>query len=77
MMRLRRLCEKKSGGKLNCDPDVHEQWLSGNRESLALALVHALKTYGFADNKKTRDAVRVPGFQKNVSNMFFFQNQKK
>lgn len=58
-MRLRRLCERKAGGKLNVAPEVHEAWVSGNREELALALTHALKLHGFADSKKIRNQVRV------------------
>ena len=58
-MRLRRLCEKKAGGKLNVSADVHQAWVSGNRDELALALTHALKLHGFADSKKVRDQVRV------------------
>ena len=58
-MRLKRLCEKKKGDKLQVDARIHEQWMSGDRDQLALALTTALKSNGFSIDKKTRDSVRV------------------
>ena len=58
-MRLRRLCEKKTSGRLQVTPEIHEQWARGCRDELCLAMVNALKMHGTEDNKKTRDAVRV------------------
>lgn len=39
--------------------EVHNQWVSGNRDELTLALVRALKQCGFETDHKTRCAVRV------------------
>lgn len=41
-------------------------WETGCRDTLTLALVRALKMHGTADDKKTRDAVRVEGFSKYI-----------
>lgn len=57
-MRLKRLCEMKVGG-LQVDEATHKEWMEGNRDTLALALTTALRKFGFQNNKKTRDAVRV------------------
>ena len=65
-MRLKRLCEMTATGKLNVSQEVHEQYTTGNREELALALVLALKTHGFGDGKKTRELVRAEFAQQMV-----------
>ena len=57
-MRLKRLCEPTKTGKLQVAPDVNQQWMTGCREELSLALVKALKQHGFSADKKTRDKVR-------------------
>ncbi|CAK9055487.1 Uncharacterized protein SCF082_LOCUS29987 [Durusdinium trenchii] len=57
-MRLKRLCERKPTGKLQVSEEVHNQWVSGNRDELTLALVRALKQCGFETDHKTRCAVR-------------------
>lgn len=58
-MRLKRLCQKTQKGKLNVDPEIHEMWLSGSRDTLLLALVRSLKELGFDASHRTRLAVRV------------------
>ena len=65
-MRLKRLCESTAKGKLNVSQDVHDQYVSGNREELALAMVLALKAHGFGDSKKTRELVRAEFAQQMV-----------
>lgn len=63
-MRLRRLCARTNAGKLQVSDEIHRQWEQGDRDQLTLALVRALKLHGTADNKSTREAVRVWWFQK-------------
>lgn len=58
-MRLKRLCERKAGGVLNVDEETHQQWVSGNRDQLSLALVNAVRNCGTDDSSQTRKAVRV------------------
>ena len=58
-MRLKRLCERKAGGVLNVDEETHQQWVSGNRDQLSLALVNAVRKCGRGDSTQTRKAVRV------------------
>lgn len=57
-MRLKRLCELKNSGKCSVPPEIREQFETGNREELSLALVQALKKFGFENTKKVRDSVR-------------------
>lgn len=57
-MRLKRLWSKTSAGKLNVPQDIADQWMSGNRDELSLALVRALKIHGFDNSHKTRKVVR-------------------
>ena len=57
-MRLKRLCETTKAGNLQVSEEVHQQWLTGNCDELGLALVLALKKFGYGDSKKVRDAVR-------------------
>lgn len=67
-MRLKRLCEPTGTGRVQCSADIAEQWKTGCRDTLTLALVRALKAHGTKDDKKTRDAVRVGCF-KSLYNM--------
>lgn len=57
-MRLKRLCQKTPAGKLNVDQTIHEQWTSGNRDELLLALVRSMKACGFDSSHRTRMNVR-------------------
>ena len=45
-------------GNLQVSEEVHQQWLTGNRDELGLALVLALKKFGYGESKKVRDQVR-------------------
>ena len=47
-MRVRRLCERKSGGKLNVPQEVHDDFVNGgaSREVLELALLQAIEKHG-------------------------------
>lgn len=51
-------------------------WTEGCRDTLTLALVRALKMNGTADDKKTRDAVRVEGFSKYIALIDLFCHVK-
>lgn len=58
-MRLKRMCEKTPGtGRLAVSEEVAQQWQSGDRTQLTLALCQALKVHGFENNNATRKAVR-------------------
>ena len=59
-MRVRRLCERKSGGKLNVPTEVHEDFVNGgsSREILEIALLEAIQKYGC--ERKQYKRVRVP-----------------
>ena len=57
-MRLKRLCQRSNTGKLKVDEAIHSEWLQGDRDTLSLALVKALKTCGFESNAKTRKSVQ-------------------
>ena len=57
-MRLKRICQKTAAGKLNVEPSIHEQWVSGNRDMLTLALVRSMKSCGCDSSHRTRTAVR-------------------
>ena len=57
-MRLKRICQKTPAGKLNVDATIHDQWTSGNREELLLALVRSMKQVGFDNSHRTRQQVR-------------------
>ena len=57
-MRLKRLCTPTGKGKLHVSQEVAEQWQEGNREELQLALVKAIKQYGYENNHATLTAVR-------------------
>ena len=64
-MRLRRLCTPTGTGRLQVSPEVADQWSSGNRDELQLALVMALKQHGYDDTAAVRKLVRVgQGFPK-------------
>ena len=63
-MRLKRLCQKTPAGKLNVDESIHEQWISGNRDTLLLALVRSMKSCGMDSSHRTRQAVRDRFFKK-------------
>ena len=58
-MRLRRLCTPTGTGKLQVSQEVADQWSSGNRDELQLALVMALKQHGYDDSAAVRKLVRV------------------
>lgn len=58
-MRLKRLCAKTNTGKLQVPENVHQQWLTGSRDELSLAMTRALKMHGFDSSHKTRQLVRV------------------
>lgn len=71
-MRLKRMCEAKSGGRLQVDQSVHQQWLEGNRDQLSLALVRALKENGLETTSKVRAKVKACEIQTgdfNISNI--------
>lgn len=57
-MRAKRLCGRTDAGRLQVPESVHEQWLSGDREELLLALVRSLKVHGLDSDAKTRKLVR-------------------
>ena len=46
-MRLKRLCGRTAAGKLQVPESIHNQWLTGSRDELLLALTRSLKTHGF------------------------------
>lgn len=58
-MRLRRLLGRTDAGKLQVPEELHNQWVSGNRDELGLAMVKSLKIHGFNSDAKTRKLVRV------------------
>lgn len=58
-MRLKRLCSKTSAGKLQVPDSVHQQWLTGDRTQLELAMTQALKQHGFDTSHRVRQQVRV------------------
>ena len=58
-MRLKRLCSKTSSGKLQVPAEVHQQWISGDRTQLELAMTQALKLHGFDTSHRVRQQVRV------------------
>lgn len=58
-MRLRRLCTPTGTGRLQVSQEVADQWSSGNRDELQLALVMALKQHGYDDTAAVRKLVRV------------------
>ena len=47
-MRVRRLCERKTGGKLNVPQEVHNDFVNGGsaREVLELSLLQAIQKFG-------------------------------
>ena len=49
--------QNNKGDKLQVDQRIHEQWMSGDRDQLALALTTALKCNCFSIDKKTMDRV--------------------
>lgn len=57
-MRLKRLCQRSNTGKLKIAESIHSEWLQGDRDTLSLALVKALKTRGFENNAKTRKSAQ-------------------
>jgi len=60
-MRLKRLCSKTGTGRLNVSQDIHQEWMTGDREILALALVRALKAHGFESTTNSRKLVKAMG----------------
>ena len=58
-MRVRRLCERKSGGKIKVPAEIHEDFVNGgsDREVLELALLQAIQKYG--TDRKHYKKVRV------------------
>lgn len=56
-MRLRRLCEKKKTGRMNCSTSSHEDYIAGGsrRELLELALLETLEKVGL---DASREAVK-------------------
>ena len=58
-MRLKRLCGRTAAGKLQVPESIHNQWLTGSRDELLLALTRSLKTHGFDSTARTRNLVRV------------------
>ena len=58
-MRLKRLCGRTAAGKLQVPESIHNQWLTGSRDELLLALTRSLKTHGFDPSARTRNLVRV------------------
>ena len=64
-MRLRCLCTPTGTGRLQVSQEVADQWSSGNRDELQLALVMALKQHGYDDTTAVRKLMRVgQGFPK-------------
>lgn len=59
-MRLQRLCEPTKAKKLQVPEAIAQQWLSGDREELQLALAQALKIHGIESSHKIRKQVRLP-----------------
>jgi hypothetical protein len=57
-MRLKRLCTPTSKGRLQVSQEVADQWQEGNREELQLALVKAIKQFGYDSKHATLVAVR-------------------
>ena len=60
-MRLKRLCSKTGTGRLNVSQDIHQEWMTGDRDMLSLALVRALKTHGFESTTTSRKLVKAMG----------------
>ena len=58
-MRLKRLCGKTGAGKLQVPESVHNQWVSGDRTELELAMTRALKVHGFDTSNNVRKLLRV------------------
>ena len=71
-MRLKRICSKTAAGKLNVEQGVHDQWISGNRDQLLLALVRSMKMCGFDNSHRTRIQVRA-GLSKALNNLNLIQ----
>lgn len=61
-MRLKRLCMPTGAGKLSVSKDISDQWATGDRDQLTLALVQALKVHGFSNTSATRKLVRAGSF---------------
>ena len=59
-MRARRLCERKSKGKLHIPEDIHQEYVDGGekREILELALLQCIAKYG--PDRKHYKKIRVP-----------------
>ena len=53
------MCQRTAKGKLQVSEEVHNQWQTGDRSELELALVRALKIHGVDDNHAVRQQVRV------------------
>ena len=75
-MRLKRICEVKPSGKCAVSDEIREQFSTGNRDELSLALCTALKEIGFENTKKTRDAVRMQ-FTKNIAKIHEKSRQRE
>lgn len=58
-MRLKRLCSRNTQGRCNVPEDIEQQFLSGNRDELLLALTKSLKIHGFFSDTNTRKLVKV------------------
>lgn len=56
-MRLRRMCQHTAAGRLQVSQEIHNQWRTGDRAELELALVRALKIHGVQDNHAVRQQV--------------------
>ena len=69
-MRLKRLCSKTGTGRLNVSQDIHDEWMTGDREMLSLALVRALKLHGFESTTNSRKMVKATG-DESLSNYKF------
>ena len=57
-MRLKRLCGKTSTGRCSVPEEIEQQFLTGNRDELLLALTKSLKIHGFGADASTRKLVR-------------------
>ena len=62
-MRLKRLCTPTPKGRLQVSKEVADQWQEGNRDELQLALVKAIKQFGFDNKHSTLVAVRAGLFE--------------
>lgn len=66
------MCQRTAAGRLQVSQEVHNQWQTGDRSELELALVRALKIHGVQDNHAVRQQVRVWAAEMHVLFPCFF-----